>query len=78
MLLELIRVGMYAIPVYIHIISTKRKQTGRAEKLKEHENTQGGHKRGKQHNWTEEDILEALNDIKNGQSINAHGTVGNH
>jgi hypothetical protein len=43
MLLELIRVGMYAIPVYIHIISTKRKQTGRAEKLKEHENIQGGH-----------------------------------
>ena len=28
-------------------------------------------KRGKQHSWTEEDILEALNDIKNGQSINA-------
>jgi hypothetical protein len=71
MLLELIRVGMYAVPAYLHIISTKRKQTGRAEKLKEHENTQGGHKRGKQHNWTEEDILEALNDIKNGQSINA-------
>merc|ERR1711971_926401 len=26
---------------------------------------------GKQHNWTEEDILGALNDIRNGQSINA-------
>ena len=28
-------------------------------------------KRGKQHSWTEEDILEAFNDIRNGQSINA-------
>ena len=28
-------------------------------------------KRGKQHSWTEEDILEALDDIKNGKSISA-------
>ena len=28
-------------------------------------------KRGKQHSWTEEDILEALNDIKNGKSVAA-------
>jgi hypothetical protein len=31
----------------------------------------GGQRRGKQHNGTEEDILESLNDTKNGQSINA-------